>query len=88
MRLAETGALVAVVPVYLKTNSYGEYVFDWSWANAYQGNGLNYYPKLLTAVPFTPSVGSRILLRDLAQLKAVAQSLVPALQAEVRRLKA
>ena len=88
VRLAETGALVAVVPVYLKTNSYGEYVFDWSWANAYQGNGLNYYPKLLTAVPFTPSVGSRILLHDLAQLEAVAQSFVPALQAEVRRLKA
>lgn len=88
VRLAETDTLVAVVPVYLKTNSYGEYVFDWSWANAYQGNGLNYYPKLLTAVPFTPSVGSRILLRDLAQLEAVAQGLVPALQAEALRLNA
>ena len=39
---------VAVVPLYLKTHSYGEYVFDWSWANAYQSRGLNYYPKLLT----------------------------------------
>ena len=40
--------LEAVMPLYEKTNSYGEYVFDWAWANAYQGNGLNYYPKLLT----------------------------------------
>ncbi len=80
--------LVAVVPVYLKTNSYGEYVFDWSWANAYQGNGLSYYPKLLTAVPFTPSEGSRILLNDPTLLNSVAEGLVPALEAEVQRVGA
>ncbi len=55
--------LVAVMPLYLKTNSYGEYVFDWSWANAYQSHGLHYYPKFVTAVPFTPSVGSRLFMR-------------------------
>lgn len=88
VRLTATNMLIAVVPVYLKTNSYGEYVFDWSWANAYQGNGLSYYPKLLTAVPFTPSVGFRILVCDSAQLEAVAEGLIPALQAEALRLKA
>lgn len=54
---------VAVMPLYLKTNSYGEYVFDWSWANAYQSHGYRYYPKFVTAVPFTPSVGSRYFIR-------------------------
>jgi predicted N-acyltransferase len=88
VRVAETGELVAVVPVYLKTNSYGEYVFDWSWANAYQGNGLSYYPKLLTAVPFTPSEGSRILLNDPTLLNSVAEGLVQALEAEAQRVDA
>lgn len=56
--------LVALMPLYLKTNSYGEYVFDWSWASAYRGNGLNYYPKFVTAMPFTPSQGNRVFLKD------------------------
>ena len=56
--------LVAVVPNYLKDNSYGEFVFDWSWANAYHQNGLNYYPKLITAIPFTPCMGPRICVRS------------------------
>ncbi len=54
--------LVAIVPLYLKTNSWGEYVFDWAWANAYQSHGLDYYPKLVTAAPFTPSVGKRFFI--------------------------
>ena len=45
---------LAVMPLYLKTNSWGEYVFDWSWANAYKSHGFQYYPKFVTAVPFTP----------------------------------
>lgn len=49
--------------VYVKTHSYGEYVFDWAWANAYQQAGLNYYPKLLCASPFTPVPGSRLLAK-------------------------
>jgi uncharacterized protein len=53
--------LVGAVPMYMKGHSYGEYVFDWAWAEAYQRAGLDYYPKLLVAVPFTPCSGARIL---------------------------
>ncbi len=53
--------LVGAIPLYMKGHSYGEYVFDWAWAEAYQRAGLDYYPKLLCAVPFTPCTGSRIL---------------------------
>ncbi|ORU90693.1 MAG: hypothetical protein A6F71_06980 [Cycloclasticus sp. symbiont of Poecilosclerida sp. M] len=56
----EAETLIAAVPLYLKTHSYGEYVFDWSWANAYQQHGLAYYPKLVCAIPFTPSTGPRL----------------------------
>jgi predicted N-acyltransferase len=57
-------ALLAACPLYLKDHSYGEYVFDWAWADAYQRHGLRYYPKLLCAVPFTPVPGPRLLARD------------------------
>ena len=57
-------ALIAACPLYLKEHSYGEYVFDWAWADAYQRHGLAYYPKLLDAVPFTPVPGPRLLARD------------------------
>lgn len=63
--LRENGALTGAMPLYLKMHSYGEYVFDWAWADAYQRHGLHYYPKLLNAVPFTP-VGGRRLLADTA----------------------
>ncbi|WP_158601917.1 GNAT family N-acetyltransferase [Pararobbsia silviterrae] len=56
--------LVAAMPLYLKSHSYGEYVFDWAWADAYRRNGLEYYPKLLCAVPFTPVSGARLLAID------------------------
>lgn len=56
--------LIAACPAYLKSHSYGEYVFDWAWADAYRRHGLAYYPKLLVAVPFTPVPGSRLLARD------------------------
>ena len=52
------------LPLYLKDHSYGEYVFDWAWADAYRRHGLDYYPKLLAAVPFTPVPGPRLLARD------------------------
>jgi predicted N-acyltransferase len=54
------GRTVAAMPCYIKRHSYGEYVFDWGWADAYQRHGLVYYPKLLTAIPFTPAVGPRL----------------------------
>ncbi|ONR50170.1 GNAT family N-acetyltransferase [Burkholderia cenocepacia] len=61
---AGTGRLAAAAPVYAKQHSYGEYVFDWAWADAYQRNDLPYYPKLLCAVPFTPAQGTRLLAAD------------------------
>ncbi|CCQ73689.1 GNAT family N-acetyltransferase [Magnetospira sp. QH-2] len=59
----ERGEITACAPLYLKGHSYGEYVFDWSWADAYQRGGQSYYPKLLCAVPFTPATGPRLLTR-------------------------
>ncbi len=56
--------LRGAVPLYLKSHSYGEYVFDWAWADAYARHGLEYYPKLLAAVPFSPVTGARILARE------------------------
>ena len=56
--------LVGAMPLYLKTHSYGEYVFDWAWADAYRRAGGEYYPKLLAAVPFTPCTGPRVLAAD------------------------
>lgn len=61
---ARPGELLAACALYLKTHSYGEYVFDWAWADAYERAGQRYYPKLLGAVPFTPVPGSRLLARD------------------------
>jgi predicted N-acyltransferase len=52
--------LAALMPLYLKSHSYGEYVFDWSWADAWRQSGLEYYPKLLSAIPFTPATGPRL----------------------------
>ncbi|MEE9333168.1 MAG: GNAT family N-acetyltransferase [Granulosicoccaceae bacterium] len=54
--------LIAAVPCFVKTNSYGEFVFDFAWAESYQQHGLSYYPKLVAAVPFTPATGQRILI--------------------------
>jgi uncharacterized protein len=59
--LREGDALVGAMPLYLKAHSYGEYVFDWSWADAYRRHGQRYYPKLLAAIPFTPATGPRLL---------------------------
>lgn len=64
LALYERDSLAAACPLYLKDHSYGEYVFDWAWADAYQRHGLAYYPKLLGAVPFTPVAGARLLARD------------------------
>jgi len=51
---------IAALPLYLKGHSYGEYVFDWAWADAWERSGLRYYPKLLSAIPFTPATGPRL----------------------------
>ena len=59
--LERAGRLAGAMPLFLKNHSYGEYVFDWAWADAYARHGLEYYPKLLCAVPFTPVTGPRLL---------------------------
>jgi uncharacterized protein len=69
------GNLVAAAPLYLKSHSYGEFVFDWAWAEAYRRHGLRYYPKLLCAVPFTPVPGSRLLAADDAARAALAEAM-------------
>jgi hypothetical protein len=69
--LERGGELVGAMPLYAKGHSYGEYVFDWAWADAYQRHGLDYYPKLLGAIPFTPVSGPRLLARDAAALEAL-----------------
>lgn len=68
--LRDEAGILALMPLYLKSHSYGEYVFDWSWADAWQRSGLNYYPKLVTAIPFTPATGPRLCLRPGVDLKA------------------
>jgi uncharacterized protein len=60
---APDGSILGVVPLYAKSHSYGEYVFDYGWADAYERAGGRYYPKLISAVPFTPVPGPRLLLR-------------------------
>jgi predicted N-acyltransferase len=68
--------LAAACVVYVKNHSYGEYVFDWAWANAYQQHGLAYYPKAVAAVPFTPVPGARLLARDPGARAALIRELV------------
>ncbi len=68
--------LAAASALYIKDHSYGEYVFDWAWANAYGNHGLNYFPKATCAVPFTPVPGSRLLAIDTTARQALLQALV------------
>ena len=74
--MERNGALVGACVIYLKTHSYGEYVFDWAWAQAYQQHGLAYYPKALVAVPFTPVPGARLLARDATDRASLAKALI------------
>lgn len=83
----QNGELMAVLPLYVKSHSYGEYVFDHSWAQAYQRHGLLYYPKLLSAIPFTPASGARLSHRC-ADLAALAKTVSEALQSHCKKLNA
>ncbi len=80
--------LVAALPLYLKTHSYGEYVFDWSWADAYQRYGFRYYPKLVTAIPFTPCGGPRLLVKDSGSTAALLPAIVAAIKTRAGELGA
>ncbi|HEY1991992.1 MAG TPA: GNAT family N-acetyltransferase [Gammaproteobacteria bacterium] len=68
--------LIGALPLYLKSHSYGEFVFDWAWADAYQRHGLRYYPKLVSAVPFSPVPGARLLSAPRADRTAVIAALM------------
>lgn len=72
--LRRAGALVGAMPLFAKSHSYGEYVFDWAWADAHERHGVDYYPKLLCAVPFTPVRGTRILGVGVAQKQLVVKT--------------
>ena len=72
LTLGDSTGLRAAMPLYEKSHSWGEFVFDWAWANAYEQAGLRYYPKLVSAVPFTPAPGRRLLLRDPDDREAAA----------------
>ncbi len=76
LTIEDGGTLVAACALYLKAHSYGEFVFDWAWADAYQRHGLAYYPKLLGAVPFTPVPGTRLMAVDDAARDLLLQAVL------------
>ncbi|HLM78763.1 MAG TPA: GNAT family N-acetyltransferase [Rubrobacteraceae bacterium] len=76
----DKGRILGTLCLYLKTNSYGEYIFDWGWAQAYRQHGLPYYPKLVAAVPFTPATGPKLLVRPNADRVEVTHALLDAAQ--------
>lgn len=80
--------LLAVMPLYLKYHSYGEYVFDWSWANAYRQHGVDYYPKLLAAIPYTPATGPRLCIAGDYSGPELAPVVASALRREATAQKA
>ena len=84
--LYEDDRLVAAAPLYLKGNSHGEFVFDWSWASAYARYGLTYYPKLLCAVPYSPVTGPRLLVGKGVNASALRATLIATMRQETRRL--
>ena len=73
--IKDNDKLIGAAPAYIKTNSYGEFVFDWSWADAYQQAGKKYYPKLVIAIPFTPANGPRFLVHASADKNQIIQKL-------------
>ena len=72
----EANILVAAMPMYIKDNSYGELVFDWAWAEAYHRQGMPYYPKLVTAIPYTPATGPRLLVHPDYDYSTYANALI------------
>jgi hypothetical protein len=76
LAVEDGGRLVAVMPCYLKGHSWGEYVFDWQWAHAYERHGFAYYPKLLSAIPFTPATGPRLAVADGVNASGVAAAVL------------
>jgi hypothetical protein len=82
----ESNCLVGATPLYLKTNSYGEFVFDWSWAQAYERYDLPYYPKFVSAVPYTPATGDRLLVAPDQDRQTIARHLAEQAREETLKL--
>ena len=78
--------MVAIMPLFLKDNSSGEYVFDWSWADAYQRHGMDYYPKFVTAIPFTPCPGPRICVASDQDASEIYRLLYEAIPQQAKKL--
>jgi hypothetical protein len=76
-----SGRLIGAVPLYLKNNSYGEFIFDWAWASAAHRAGISYYPKLVAAIPFTPATGRRLLIAPEADPVEVTEQLIEGIRA-------
>jgi uncharacterized protein len=72
----DAGRLLAAMPLYAKTNGYGEFVFDWAWESAWERSGLRYYPKLVASVPYTPATGPRLLVHPDADGTALRRLLI------------
>lgn len=86
--LKDSGRIVGCAPLYLKGHSYGEYIFDWGWAQAYERAGGRYYPKLQCAVPFTPVTGPRLLVAENEpQREDLQRTLAAGIVALARQLK-
>jgi len=76
--IEEENELLGFMPLYIKEDSYGEFVFDWAWAEAYHRAGKNYYPKVVSSIPFTPVAGPRLLINKLHDSKMIKQELLNA----------
>lgn len=84
LTIGEKGSLRAAMPLYEKSHSWGEFVFDWAWANAYEQAGFSYYPKLTSAVPFTPAPSRRLLLADPEDTEAATALIAAAVQLAIK----
>lgn len=88
LALYDDGLLLGLLPLYLRTHSFGDFSRDWNWASAWQGAGLDYYPKLVSGIPYTPSPGPRLLVRAGLARTSVAPVLIAAALDAVRELGA
>ena len=78
--VSEIDMILAIMPLYIKTDSQGEFVFDWSWADAFYRNGLDYYPKLVSSIPFTPASGPRLVVTDSTKTEEIVKIVSGALK--------
>jgi len=88
LALYDGDLLVGLLPLYLRTHSFGDFSRDWNWPSAWQRAGLDYYPKLVSGIPYTPSPGPRLLVRRGIEREAVATALIEAALEVTRQLGA